>query len=234
MKLLLISTVLLAASSVIAQPQLNITSGEVIDWGSVKPGILTRDIVIENSGNEILKITDVFPGCDCTTAPVDDTALAPGKSTVIRVRVDFTRSNGPQSKPLQIVTNDPKHPKTMINLRAYVEQDLQVSPKEFPYYGGVATGKEFSTNVTIKNLRDKAFVLNPPSLSGDAPIEVRFTPNAPLTLNPGDSATITAYVTPHAPGVHMASAKVTSNSPYSPEIDIPLYLSVKENEVLTK
>lgn len=62
-----------AASLAFAQPKISIQGGDTQDWGKVKPkdSPLKASIKITNEGSEELKISDVRPGCGCTTAPLD-------------------------------------------------------------------------------------------------------------------------------------------------------------------
>ena len=69
---------------VIAQPQMEIIGGDTYNWGKVKPGKnpLKATILVRNIGNEELHITQVRPGCGCTTAPLDKDKLKQGDTAL--------------------------------------------------------------------------------------------------------------------------------------------------------
>ena len=50
----------------------------------------TEKLLLENVGNDTLRIFKIMPDCDCTEASVSDTIIAPGQSTSLFVSLDLS------------------------------------------------------------------------------------------------------------------------------------------------
>ena len=99
-----------AASMAIAQPKIEIVGGDTHDWGKVKAkdSPLKAVIKLKNVGNEILKITDVHPGCGCTkTAELDKKELKPGEIATTEISLNLGTLSGDVTKSVSISSNDP-------------------------------------------------------------------------------------------------------------------------------
>ncbi len=86
-----------------AQPKIEIVGGDTYDWGTVKrtDDPLRAKIKIKNVGTEVLKITEVKPGCGCTTAPLDKNELKPGEEASLDVTLRITGYQGNVTKKCQ-------------------------------------------------------------------------------------------------------------------------------------
>src|SRR5687767_4251785 len=88
-----------------AQGRVDVIGGDTYDWGKVVPGELQAVIEIKNSGDSVLKIDRVQPGCGCTTSPIDKNVLAPGESGKINVKLDARNRSGALHKILTIYSD---------------------------------------------------------------------------------------------------------------------------------
>ena len=78
-------------------------------------GVVVRHVfTATNTGDQILKITNVQPSCLCTTATPTKAELAPGKSVAISVAVDTTGFAGLVVRTVTLESNDPSNPRLMI------------------------------------------------------------------------------------------------------------------------
>jgi len=83
-------------------PAAAITSGpriefdtNVYNFGKVSSGELVRhDFIFTNTGTSTLEITDVRPGCGCTTAGTWDKKVEPGKTGLIPLQFNSANFGG--------------------------------------------------------------------------------------------------------------------------------------------
>src|SRR6056300_180450 len=81
----------------------------VYQFGTVQQGEEIRyDFKFYNKGNQVLEITNVRPGCGCTTAGEYTKTVEPGRSGIIPIKLSTTRFKGPLSKSVTVSSNDPK------------------------------------------------------------------------------------------------------------------------------
>ena len=72
------------------------------------------DFVYKNVGDKNLVIYTVAPSCDCVTATFEQTLLAKGDSSYIRIYFDATNEHGTEFwRTLDVYTNARKEPYTL-------------------------------------------------------------------------------------------------------------------------
>ncbi len=99
--LLLVVFTLMAASG----PKVEIPEA-TYDFGRVaQHAVVSHRFWIKSTGDETLRITKVDPGCGCTDAPLRDSVLAPGDSTVLEILFRTKSYRGPVSKRPFLETN---------------------------------------------------------------------------------------------------------------------------------
>ncbi len=121
------------AVSATAGPAVKISDPE-FDFGKApQHAELSHTYVIKSVGDDTLRITKIVPGCGCTKAPVEDSVLAPGDSTLLTIKFDSGRFRGATTKRPYIETNagpDKYYMKFWANLITDPKSDLplQISP----------------------------------------------------------------------------------------------------------
>jgi hypothetical protein len=109
--------------SAMAGPQISIPEKHW-DYGFVpQNGVLTHSYTIMNTGDDTLRISEVKPGCSCTTAPIHKQILAPGDSTTVELIFDTKVSRGRTNKNAQIISNDPVNGSERIDFSCQVYAD---------------------------------------------------------------------------------------------------------------
>jgi len=107
--------------AVIAGPSIVVVD-PVYDFGVVVEGdAVTHTFIIENRGDEPLRITNVVAGCGCTTTSLLVSVLEPGRG--VRLGVDLSTSGyaGLQiSKNVYIKSNDPDKPQIALTIKGTV------------------------------------------------------------------------------------------------------------------
>jgi uncharacterized cupredoxin-like copper-binding protein len=104
----------------VAQPKLEIKQ-KSFDFGDIKQGkTVSHTFVLENSGNALLKITEVKATCGCTAAAPEKKELKPGESTKVEVKFNSAGRQGEQNKTVKISSNDPQNPEMVITFTGNV------------------------------------------------------------------------------------------------------------------
>ncbi len=92
-----------------------------LDYGTIKPGADgNRVFNIKNTGDKPLIISNVKPGCGCTTPEYSKDPIMPGKSGVIKVHYN-TATPGSFLKTIEVFTNDPVNSRSVINIKGNVD-----------------------------------------------------------------------------------------------------------------
>lgn len=94
-------------------------SEDVVDFGTVTAshGVLRREFKVSNSGKSVLHIRRVYCGDKNVGAAVSRSDVKPGDSCVVSVAVNAESLGGPYlSSQLEVITNDPSHPKQEVRL----------------------------------------------------------------------------------------------------------------------
>ena len=87
------------------------------DFGKVKKGrIVSYIFKFINKGKTVLKIKDIKTSCGCTAAVISSNEIPPGGEGKIKVEFDSTSQFGKTRRSIRIISNDPIHPKTYLNI----------------------------------------------------------------------------------------------------------------------
>ena len=133
-------------------------------FGTVKQGEEIRyDFKFFNKGNQMLEISEVRPGCGCTTAGEWTKVVKPGESGTIPIKLSTERFKGPISKSVTVSSNDPKRPNSFLQIKGQVWMPVSVDPQvaTFPALKSLNDKKtsvltvvnHLETPLEIKNLR---------------------------------------------------------------------------------
>ena len=100
-----------------------------VNFGKVAPTEARRHVfVVTNVGTEMLVITDVAPGCGCTTAGTWDREIPPGQTGRIPIEFNPANFSGPVSKSVVVTCNDPAQPTQVLEIQATVWRPFEVTP----------------------------------------------------------------------------------------------------------
>lgn len=186
---------------------------DTVNWGTVIPegdpgaiASVSADIRLKNGGGEILRITEVRPGCGCTTAPLDKDSLASGEETTMRIKLNLPTHNGLVQKTITVSSNDPMNPQKVLHLIADVQRPLQMSASFVAFnHGKVGNSIDGTVTFTVKG--KNSVTLRVTSL--DAGFIIK-TP-MPITLQDGESAELTVTHKPTKSGSFRAQFEVETN-----------------------
>lgn len=215
---------------ILAQPKLEIVGGDSYDWGTVKPtqDPLKAKIKIKNAGNELLKITEVKPGCGCTTAPLDKNELNPGEEASLDVTLRIAGYSGNVVKSIRIASNDPANPNKYLYLKANVFHPISITPTSYLAFSEMTVGQEATAKVTLKNNTNQDITITDVEIVPD-----NLNVNLPkkLVLKANESFDVIAKVIPDKKGYFNCSIKMKTSNPDQKEVIIPGYGNVKESPI---
>lgn len=111
----------LTAEELAAAPQLKIAETS-LDLGRIRQGnLVSREIMIINTGKHDLTLKSLQPNCSCVTASASSDVLKAGESGNIKVIFDSRDRKSSQNKAVTIYSNDPRNPVQRITLTVYIE-----------------------------------------------------------------------------------------------------------------
>jgi hypothetical protein len=98
----------------------------MFDFVKVSAGEKVRhNYVVTNTGTETLQITNVHPGCHCTTAGDWTHKIDPGKTGVIPVQFDSSGFSGNISRTIDVYSNAKNEPHKVLMLKGLIWKPLE-------------------------------------------------------------------------------------------------------------
>jgi uncharacterized cupredoxin-like copper-binding protein len=209
------------------QPKLEIIGGDTYDWGNVisKTEPLVAKIKYKNTGSAKLVITDVKPGCGCTTAKEYKKELNPGEESTF----EFTFKPGGAvhnvTKNVKITSNDPFNATKYIYLKANIVSLIEFSPTTWFAFGEMQIDKEKTATLKLKNNSDQNikfydFVTDPPE-------KTKFSQTT-IELKPQEEIEIKLQATATKTGSFNCSVMMKTSHPEYPTYRIEGFGKVKE------
>ncbi|MBX3746489.1 MAG: DUF1573 domain-containing protein [Verrucomicrobiae bacterium] len=99
------------------------------DFGRVGAGqVVKHDFVFTNTGNATLVLTEVRPGCGCTTSGTWDSEVEPGRTGRIPIQFNSGGFSGRTSKSISVRCNDPQRPSLFLQISADVWTPVTLQP----------------------------------------------------------------------------------------------------------
>lgn len=100
------------------------------DFGKIdKTNKVTAIIKFRNEGKGVLEIKDVKTSCGCTSAKPEKRSYEPGEDGEVTVTFNPSRFQGPITKTVTIMTNDPEKPSYQCKIMAEIIVDIMVKPQ---------------------------------------------------------------------------------------------------------
>jgi Protein of unknown function (DUF1573) len=147
-----VSTPPVAATNV-SGPQITFAS-TVFDFGKVTVGgAVKHEFIFTNTGDALLVVSSVKPGCGCTTAGDWTKEVEPGKTGIIPLQFNSNpHSVGGVTKNIMVTSNGKDHPVITLQLQGIVWSPLQVSPPNA--YFDIAADSSGSAESTVRILNN--------------------------------------------------------------------------------
>jgi mono/diheme cytochrome c family protein len=114
---------------------------DTYDFHDIEQGTKAEHIfTIGNTGTDTLVITGTRPSCGCTAAVVDESKVAPGKATRLRVTFDANnKPEGPIIKSVTITSNSVEGSERMVRIQGRVVKS-KLAHKETMHLDGLFQG----------------------------------------------------------------------------------------------
>ena len=128
----------------------------VHDFGNIGPGSKNVcEFKFTNTGDSLLKITDVSKTCGCTPYTLAKMEYEPGESGALKVEYNASRQPDSIKKTLFVSSNDKTKPKVELTLKANIVTKVDYEPKKLD----LLLNKENAgcPAITIRSLDGKPF-----------------------------------------------------------------------------
>jgi hypothetical protein len=195
----------------------------VFEFGQAEAGdVVKHDFMFTNTGNALLEIRDVRPGCGCTTASNYDKRVEAGKIGVIPVQFNSAGYSGPVGKEVYVSCNDPVRSNLVLRLKGTVRQPIEVDPLFARFSLPVETPTNQTRAVKIINHLDEPLTLSSPVCSN------RLFQAEVITVKPGKEFELRVTVLPPL-GAGSVAAPITlkTSSAKVPLITVTAYASLQ-------
>ncbi len=219
-KVIPIIIALCITSVAFSQPKFEFVGNAVKDWGKVMQdqGPLKTTIKIKNTGNKLLEIYGVKPGCGCTTAPIDKKLLNPGDVATVKVDLKIEKDSGPITKGIEFTTNDPKNDRIDYLLKANVKIPIELFPK-FMNLGAVNLNTEMTARIVLSNHTNKNITVLGATTS-DTKLKTNIKKG--FVFKAGSHNSVEGVLMTGVEGVYDAKILLRTDSKKHPLIEIPV------------
>ena len=114
--------------SAVRAPKIQFTTN-LFEFGRVTAGTVVRaTFSFTNTGTAPLEVTEVCPGCGCTTAGNWDHRVEPGQTGSIPLQLNTANIGGPVSKTTTVTCNDPTQPTLSLLIKGEIWKPIDVQP----------------------------------------------------------------------------------------------------------
>jgi hypothetical protein len=144
--------------------------------------------VVKNSGDSVLKLLTVKPGCGCTVVKFDS-IVEPGKSTKIEAEVNIKGyHSGPLSKSITVVSNAENAP-VRLNIEASIQAAIDLSENYLRFDSAGVKSKVLTLTSLKADLKISSISFNVDNVTADAkkiqklPITYKFGPSDSTVAN---------------------------------------------------
>jgi len=141
----------------------------IYEFGRIKSGDpIKHTFVFTNTGDQVLEIKNVRPGCGCTTAGEWTKTVEPGKTGNIPIQVNTANFNGPVAKVVNVDTSDPTQQTVVLQVKGTLWKPVDVQPALAYFTASADSPTAASSVVHIKSNLEKPLSLGVPEISNKA------------------------------------------------------------------
>jgi hypothetical protein len=216
---ILIITLLTGISLSYAQPSLENIGGNTYEFPFAYnyENPLFAKIQLKNKGDRLLRVEYIKPSCSCTSAPLEKSTLEPGETMVMNVKIDMKGFKGKVSKTVEIKTNDPEEPITVLTFVFEVKFPLELSPRGFFAFGKLKIDSLSKSKLKMKNTSEQKIVISDFVIK---PEDVKFSLKGKKVLKPGQEIELELSATPKIEGPYSCSVQMKTTNLEVPELII--------------
>ena len=193
------------------------------DFGKIQAGAVVRhDFVFTNGGTGTLRISEVRPGCGCTTAGTWDKEVEPGKTGKIPIQFNAGSFSGNVGKSISVTCNDAARSNVLLQLKANIWTPISLTPVSLYFTMTDESVTNETKVVRIVNNLDEALTLSDPVTTNTA-----FT-GVLKTVKQGREFDL--HVTPVVPlpvSYAIGSFSIRTSSDKVPTLNVPVSANVQ-------
>ncbi|UUO07098.1 DUF1573 domain-containing protein [Blastopirellula sp. J2-11] len=145
-----VSAVKLPAESADPQPQPKVEVERTeYNFGSMERfESSSHTFTIRNIGDAPLQLEVGDSSCSCTLAGIEESGVAPGEETHIKLEWTLKFKEGPFRQSATILTNDPGRPEIQFVVEGIIQEAVNIAPREL-VLSGISVGEPVSRTVEI-------------------------------------------------------------------------------------
>jgi hypothetical protein len=212
-----------AVPPAIAGPKIEFGESD-FNFGKIMSGEIVRhDFVFTNTGTITLDITDVRPGCGCTTAGEWSRRVEPGQSGSIPLQFNSSGFGGEVTKSATVACNDPGQTNIILQIIGTVWKPIEITPEMvvFNLSNDVQTNETKVARIT-NNLEEPLTLSDLQSTNRSFRAELK-------TIRPGMQFElhITAVPPFNSPST-MATLSLKTSAPQMPLLSVSAYAMVQQ------
>ncbi len=200
----------------------------IADFGRVMCGeIVKQTYIFTNTGDQVLTLANVAPGCGCTAAGNWTKTVEPGNTGSIPIQLQTVNFNGPVTKFVTVTCNDKTQPTTILQLKGTIWKAVEISPPN-ANFSITADGQNTSTTLKITNNTEEPLILFPPT-SNNSALAAEIRTNVP---GRGYDLIITR-LPPLSPGAIQGQITIKTSFTNPPVLLVSVWADVKPPVLVT-
>ncbi|MGA0333839.1 MAG: DUF1573 domain-containing protein [Kiritimatiellia bacterium] len=130
LKSLFVLTLLWLSMSLLRAQPVIFCEQAVVDFGEKPSGTVVEHVfLIENRGDDVLKISEIRSTCGCTTPGEKTMVILAGEQKELRVVMDLKGRSGPQNQQVTLFTNDPEQRSFDLRISGEAVPEIRVEPR---------------------------------------------------------------------------------------------------------
>jgi len=120
---------------------------------------------VSNKGSAPLQIKEIRPSCGCSYTVLGQRTIPPGESTFIEVRFDPTGMMGTIHKSLDVISDDPSSPNSLLTFEASVVQEIMPSTTVV-FFREVSRSASASSKIHLQSGDEQPIVVTEAKIPG--------------------------------------------------------------------
>lgn len=151
-----------ASTNAALSPKIHFDS-TIYDFGKSKVGEpVKHDFIFTNTGQALLEITEVKPGCGCTTTGSWTRKVEPGETGIIPIQYNAAGVPGHIGKWVNVTCNDPSQHTVVLQINGVLWTPVEVSPTYAVFNVTTETVSNTTSIVRIINNEETPLTLSAP------------------------------------------------------------------------